>query len=101
MSSKVADAKAEMKEYLKSRRKKKGESCIIYKPITITFEFTDDDLRRGQTDKRLLTETTRLADNHVTANRAGVGVGAKTTILGGDNLHTSKARGADVVTTRK
>ena len=80
MSSKVADAKAEMKEYLKSRRKKKGESCIIYKPITITFEFTDDDLRRGQTDKTLLAGG---ADTLATAT------------------NTSKASSADVVTTAK
>ena len=80
MSSKVADAKAEMKEYLKSRRKKKGESCIIYKPITITFEFTDDDLRRGQTDKTLLAGG---ADTLATAT------------------NTSKASSADVVTARQ
>ena len=73
MSSKVADAKAEMKEYLKSRRKKKGESCIIYKPITITFEFTDDDLRRGQTDKTLLAGG---ADTLVTATNTSKAVSA-------------------------
>ena len=80
MSSKVADAKREMKEYLKSRRKKKGESCIIYKPITITFEFTDDDLRRGQADNRLAT--------------IGAGVGATT-------KETIKAVSAEKVTTCK
>ena len=80
MSSKVADAKAEMKEYLKSRRKKKGESCIIYKPITLTFEFTDDDLRRGQTDKTLAAGRTKLV---------------------GDNPLASQAVSADVVTTGK
>ena len=80
MSSKVVDAKREMKEYLKTRRKKKFESCIIHKPVTLTFEFTDDDLRRGQTDKTLLAGG---ADTLVTAT------------------NTSKASSADVVTTAK
>ena len=80
MSSKVVDAKREMKEYLYSRRKRRFESCIIYKPITITFEFKDD-LLRGQTDKRLL---------------AG---GTPPTIA--TTTNTSKAVSADVVTTGK
>ena len=80
MSSKVVDAKREMKEYLKTRRKTKFESCIIYKPVTLTFDFTDDDLRRGQTDKTLLAGG---ADIHATAT------------------NTSKAVSADVVTARQ
>ena len=61
MSSKVVSAKAEMKEYLKARKKKKFESCIIHKPVTLTFEFTDDDLRRGQADKGLTADRTHSA----------------------------------------
>ena len=81
MSTKVLDAKREMKEYLKTRRKTKFESCIIYKPITLTFDFKDDDnLRRGQTDKTLLAGG---ADIHATAT------------------NTSKVSSADVVTARQ
>ena len=79
MSSKVVSAKAEMKEYLKARKKKKFESCIIHKPVTLTFEFTDDDLRRGQADKTLAAGRT---DVIATAT------------------NTSKAVSADVMTTR-
>ena len=60
-SSKVADAKRDMKEYLKTRRKRRFESCIIYKPVTLTFDFKDDDLHRGQADKGLTADRTHSA----------------------------------------
>ena len=45
MSSKVVDAKREMKEYLETRRKRKFVAFITNEPITLTFQFEDDYLR--------------------------------------------------------
>ena len=63
----ASDAKAEMKEYLETRRKRKFVAFITNEPITLTFQFEDDDLLHPKTLPLL-----KISDKGLITGRAGV-----------------------------